>query len=82
MKSLICYLVLFGDWDIDESSAVDKVIPNKNKIDDRTIRQKNFTSKREAFKYAKEYLDSRLDDEWLAYLEIKKCDIQTFKKLK
>lgn len=85
-KSIIDYAVHYGNWLMDEENSPSwdsdlEAVPS-NKIDIRTTRARIFHSKKEAIKFAKEYLKQHQDDKWLAYVEIKKCDIKVIEKLK
>lgn len=84
-RHLIEYQVCHADWAHVESGADHsgwkEMEPSDTMIDDRTIRVKVFATESDAQTYAKEFL-SRRDDRWLAYLEIKKCEIEVIRKLK
>lgn len=77
---MIEYQVCHGDWAHVEAGA-GEIEPSDTMVDDRTIRVKTFETESDALTYAREYL-SKHDDRWLAYLEIKKCEIEVIRKLK
>jgi hypothetical protein len=83
MKSY--YIVKYADWDIDDHIILDGrqvTIPSSTEIDIRTMRSASFGSKKEALSFAQRYKRNYCDDEWLAYLEILKCETKIIKKLK
>jgi hypothetical protein len=80
MSKKIYYTVDSADWAIDYAEGLEAPKPLTTEIDDRTIRSVFFDTLEEAEKYAQDCL--RNDDEWLAYLEIKKHIVETVKKLK
>ena len=88
--SVMEYVVWWADYELDEQSDCDceywwncnhESLPS-NKIDDRTIRTKIFPTKEEAIKFARDMLEHRGDDKWLAYIEVKKCHITVVEKIK
>ena len=79
-KSIVVYAVHIGQWAIDNSLPAFP-IPSSTKIDDRPCRAEMFNSKKEAFKFAKKYIE-QWDSKWLAYVEIKKCNVKVIEKLK
>lgn len=79
--SIVEYAVWWADW-ADGGKDDWLSWPDKSKIDDRTERTKIFPTKEEAIKFAKDMLEDREDDKWLAYIEIKKCHITVIEKIK
>ncbi len=89
----IQYAVHWGDWlpDFPEEENEEAWIEwwgsteeadVSDKIDDRTEKSRLFDSEEEALTYAKNKLNDRRSDKWLAYLEIKKCTVEVIEKLK
>lgn len=86
---MIEWQVCYAAWNIQMTDELDdcgwaKTIPSNTDLDNRTIRVKTFETEEDAVFYAEHYLKSRdeQDLKWLAYLEIKKCEIEVIRKLK
>ena len=90
-NSTIQYVVHCGDWEADEDNSSwddslsyieqKEAVPS-DKIDVRTIRSRSFSTEKAAMKWASQVLANRKNDKWLAYVEIKRHEIKTLRKLK
>lgn len=82
------YIVAFGDYDIGFDASVScicfdpdgekqcKAHIKSDEIDYRTTKEKTFDTLEEARDYSKSVVKNRKDDEWLAYVEIKKIETE------
>ena len=90
-KRTVQYAVHCGDWEVDEENSPwddslsffeqPEAVPS-DKIDDRTIRARLFSTEKAAMKWALQVLENRKNDKWLSYVEVKKCETRVIKKLK
>jgi hypothetical protein len=81
------FIVHCADWEIDEENSPSlesglEAAASSTIVDDRTKRTKIFDTEEAALKFANRYIESRKDDKWLAYVEIKECTTKVINKLK
>lgn len=92
-NSVTQWVVEKGDWAIDEDATppfdpnlefwdMPEAVPSSTEVDERTIKTRIFTSKKAAERYAEKIVESRKDDKWLAYVELKESQVKVIRKFK